>query len=267
MYTCKICNKKFANKCQLGGHIVWAHNNPMKRPEIAAKVSKVLKERKCPWATGKNNYMHRPEMRVRMIGDNNPMRRPEVAKKVSEKLKGKLRLDLRCKRSLEWRTNISKAHKGINKPWLLGEKNPSKRQEVRKKISKAMMGENNPMSNMQYREKAIRNSMLSNHIKPNKKELQLSSILQELQPNEWQFVGDGKVIIEGFCPDFINVNGKKLVIEFNGEYWHRNSQERDQRKIEAYASKGFETLTIWENELNDVKEIKSKIIKFGENYE
>src|SRR4030066_2549233 len=39
---------------------------------------------------------------------------------------------------------------------------------------------------------------------PNKSELKLFSIINNIYPNEWKFVGDGSFIIDGKCPDYIN---------------------------------------------------------------
>lgn len=46
-------------------------------------------------------------------------------------------------------------------------------------------------------------------------------------------------------PDFVIGN---RIIEYNGVYWHKNSSERDFIKKSFYESKGFQVLTIWENE-------------------
>lgn len=40
------------------------------------------------------------------------------------------------------------------------------------------------------------------------------------------FVGDGKVIIGGKNPDFINEKNKKL-IEVYGDYWHKGQNPQD----------------------------------------
>ena len=52
----------------------------------------------------------------------------------------------------------------------------------------------------------------------------------------------GKMYIR---PDFVVGN---KIIEFNGTYWHKNTQEIDFKKKCFYESQGYEVLTIWENE-------------------
>ena len=89
-------------------------------------------------------------------------------------------------------------------------------------------------------------------IKPNKKELQLNKILQELYPNEWKYVGDGYTFIAGKNPDFMNVNGQKKLIELFGDYWHKIRKKDDsQERINHFKKYGFDTLIIWESELKE----------------
>ena len=91
--------------------------------------------------------------------------------------------------------------------------------------------------------------------KPNKSEQYLFSILQENFPNEWNFVGDGQIIIDGLNPDFININGKKLIIELYGNFWHskqiikRSPRNEENKRIKRYAKYGYSTLIIWDKDL------------------
>lgn len=99
------------------------------------------------------------------------------------------------------------------------------------------------------------------HPKQNKAERHLDNILQEYFPNEWKYVGSGDFFLNGKNPDFMNVNGKKLLIELYGERWH-NKSEIDPRK-EIFAEYGFDTLFIWESELEDRDGVVDKIENFG----
>jgi hypothetical protein len=89
----------------------------------------------------------------------------------------------------------------------------------------------------------------------------LDSIIQLVRPSEFQYVGDGKVIIEGKCPDWINVNGKKQIIEFFGKRWHKPEDE-EIRSI-YFAKYGYETLVVWESEIKDLDILKEKIRSFA----
>lgn len=85
--------------------------------------------------------------------------------------------------------------------------------------------------------------------KPNQAELRLQEILNRHCPGEWKFVGDGQVNLGGRFPDFININGKKEVIELFGEHWHPLFDVA-QRK-EHYSQYGFRVAIIWKDELED----------------
>lgn len=100
--------------------------------------------------------------------------------------------------------------------------------------------------------------------KPNYKESQLFEILNNIYPHEWKYVGDGSFILDGKNPDFINCNGKKLIIELFGERWHK-PEEEEQRK-EIFKKFGYNTLIIWVKELRNIENLKNKLNIFNENH-
>ena len=79
-------------------------------------------------------------------------------------------------------------------------------------------------------------------------------LLNKLYPNEYKFVGDGQVIIDGFNPDFININGKKIIIEMFGDYWHKRKEviERDVRRLDSYKELGYKTIIVWERQIKNL---------------
>jgi G:T-mismatch repair DNA endonuclease (very short patch repair protein) len=99
-------------------------------------------------------------------------------------------------------------------------------------------------------------------------ELQLLGILNKYHPGEWEFVGNGKVILNGLNPDFVNVNGKKQIIELFGGYWHKPEnpnytiQYSEDYRIKEFAKLGFKTLVIWDKELKNEVALVSKIDRF-----
>lgn len=79
--------------------------------------------------------------------------------------------------------------------------------------------------------------------------------LEGNRPGEWKYVGASKeVSIGGKFPDFININGKKEVIEVFGVYWH--SPDEVQEKKDHYKKYGFDCKVIWEFECYDSEEIE-----------
>lgn len=105
---------------------------------------------------------------------------------------------------------------------------------------------------------------------PNKPETILDELLQANFPNEYRFNGDYSqgVTLGGLIPDWINVNGKKQVIELFGEYWHDGKRRKVRWKSTEFGRKavysqlGFECLIIWTNELKSPNEVIDKIRSF-----
>lgn len=165
---------------------------------------------------------------------------------------------------IDYQKKISEAHK---KTYI---NHPEKR-EVQSKIHKEFW-KDNEYAKMMTKKLGIL---------PNKAEKMLDSYLQENFPNEWKFVGDGSVFINCMCPDFINVNGKKQIIELFGDFWHAHPDkykpndiishnmtaqqiwDRDKARIESFSSYGFKCLVIWEKDLKNIELIKGKIKQIG----
>ena len=79
--------------------------------------------------------------------------------------------------------------------------------------------------------------------------------LEDKYPGEWAYNGncDLGIIVGGRIPDFVNVNGLKVVIEVFGYYWHK--PEDEEKKIKHYKKFGYECIVIWEYDCYDFKSI------------
>lgn len=123
----------------------------------------------------------------------------------------------------------------------------------------------------EYRKKVIAKWMKSLQLKPNKSEKILNTLLKQILPKEYKYVGDGKVILGGFNPDFINVNGQKKIIELFGCYWHKcnlcgfgnGKRPIDAGRLKEYSKLGYSTLIVWGHELKDLDKIKNRILEFN----
>ena len=106
------------------------------------------------------------------------------------------------------------------------------------------------------------------HQSPNSKEIYLDNILDELFNNEYEFVGNHSLWIGGKNPDFINKKNKKL-IELFGNYWHSekivgvDTKTHELDRINHFNDYGYDTLIIWENELDDLTKVKKKLLVFN----
>jgi len=99
-------------------------------------------------------------------------------------------------------------------------------------------------------------------LKPNKHEIKVMSILDREFPSEWRYVGDFSLMIGTRNPDFVH-STKKLLIEYNGEFFHNQlyfpnvqSPEDRTRYFEEF---GYNTLIIWQSELNNEDKLVDKI--------
>ena len=126
------------------------------------------------------------------------------------------------------------------------------------------MRKNNPMFVPEFKEKAIRNLFLSLRSKPNKSEELLDSLLKRILSNQFVYNGGLELgIIIGYkIPDFVNINGKKQVIELFGDYWHKDENPKD--KIKYYKALGWDCLVIWEHELVDETSLSTKLREFSQ---
>lgn len=143
-------------------------------------------------------------------------------------------------------------------PW-----NKKLTKEIDERVAKNAEGISLAWSNLSPKEKEIRirRVWLSACRKPNRVEIFLDNILQENFPNEWEYVGNGKLIINGLIPDFANINGKKQLIELFGDYWHKDDNPED--RINKFAELGYTCLVIWESELKDIEKVINRTLIFS----
>lgn len=107
-----------------------------------------------------------------------------------------------------------------------------------------------------------RKMALAHRRKPNKSELRLDDILKRNFGGEWKYVGDGEVWINGKNPDFININGKKKIIELFSVYWHKERARTNDDELDRkthYKKYGFDCLIIWQEELKNEEILVDKI--------
>jgi len=101
---------------------------------------------------------------------------------------------------------------------------------------------------------------------PNKKEKKLLQLLRE-HGFSFNYVGDGKVTINGLCPDFIGYRNK--IIELFGDYWHKKHSNREyyteKGRTSIFQKYGYDLLVIWEHELDSQEEVIRKVEDFVEH--
>jgi len=90
--------------------------------------------------------------------------------------------------------------------------------------------------------------MKSNREGPSEPELFLGLYLNSRFPGEWRYNGSGDsdklVRFGGKTPDFVNINGKKEVVEELGVYWH--PEEDEENRVRHYAKYGLKCIVVWQ---------------------
>lgn len=193
---------------------------------------------------------HRERIAKALLGRKRP---EKVKRKVSETRKRRIQLGL----IVPW----NKGKKGLQKSWCKGlDKHDPGIQKIMKHktwlIAQQRLHE--LMQNQEWKSWWLKRSINAQNVKPNKIE---TIIIQLIDKHKLplRYVGDGQVTIGGKCPDFIDVNGQKKVVEVFGDYWHGTRKdvpwhqtEYGTRKI--YAQYGFECLILWESEIKQSSE-------------
>jgi very-short-patch-repair endonuclease len=73
--------------------------------------------------------------------------------------------------------------------------------------------------------------------------------LDQLFQRRWpylKYVGDGKIIIDGHCPDWINEQ-KRIIVELFNE-WHHDPLD-EEKKITFYNQRGYKCIIVWVHEM------------------
>jgi very-short-patch-repair endonuclease len=96
--------------------------------------------------------------------------------------------------------------------------------------------------------------------RPNNQESECFGYINQTVPKLFKYVGNGKLNVDGRFPDFVSTDGSKLLIEFNGEHWHKGENTRVLAR--HYAKQGYRVLFIWSRELKNPERLKKKILKF-----
>jgi len=123
----------------------------------------------------------------------------------------------------------------------------------------------------EYKEKQLKAIFKGIRLLPNKPEKFLDKLFQKLFPNQWKYTGDGSFWITSsgkhLNPDFVHVNQKKIIEHF-GDWWHGEevtgipNEQHERERIDLFAQHGYQTLIIWEHELENTIQLQSKLEEF-----
>jgi hypothetical protein len=176
--------------------------------------------------------------------------------KMSKKLTGRIVTE-------KTKENMSKAHIGTR------HSDETKRKMSKSRIGVPLSGEHREKISIaasklwkdpKYREKVIKNTLKSTLKRPTHFEKKIIDLCSD-HGLPFKYIGDGQVIIAGKNPDFMETNGRKLLIETYGKYWHPIDYEETRFKL--FAKYGFRTLFLNDDSLigDNWKEICLRKIK------
>lgn len=134
--------------------------------------------------------------------------------------------------------------------------------ETRKKIGEASR---RLWRTKNYRDKVVSNTLRSLHQRPTSLEKKMIDFIQK-HSLSYLYCGNGSLVIGGKCPDFFNVDGKKVVIEVSSKTNKRmygiEPQIYEKERINHFRKYGFKTLVIWAEELDNESSLSEKIKDF-----
>lgn len=99
---------------------------------------------------------------------------------------------------------------------------------------------------------------------PNKPEKVLIDIISKANL-PFEFVGNGSLIISGKNPDFASTDGSRKIVEFYGDFFHKDA-EKNSRRESIFKQAGYEVLVVWEHELKSSwVDVENKLKLFAKN--
>jgi dTDP-4-amino-4,6-dideoxygalactose transaminase/intein/homing endonuclease len=155
-----------------------------------------------------------------------------------------------CKKMREINANPELRKKKSEISKRLGQ-NPDYLRKLSKGVRKAMT-----------KETYWKNYIKGMNMKPNKPEKFLINFLEQYFPGEFGYNGDYrlKTRINRLIPDFVNLKGKRKVIDILGNYWHTKAEYPERNK--RYNKHGYGSLILWENELSNKEALKERVKAF-----
>ena len=185
---------------------------------------------------------------------DSPLKNPEIQRlgniKASNNRRGKTYEEIYGpEKAKQLKQLYSDQRKGELNP-IFGTKRP---QHVCDALSKAHKGKK---QDPEYRIRRLKAAFAKARMAPNSLETRIINIINEYDL-PFKFVGDGSMIIHGFSPDFISVDGSMRIIEVFGDYWHSESNPNltytrtEEGRKKVFADLGYDMLVLWESHINN----------------
>lgn len=184
---------------------------------------------------------------------DNPAKRLGIGKKISDARKREIKLGIR-KTVFQKGNQYGKLNKGRKRPDLVEYNKKFKSKQIKKL-----------WQNQEYREKVIKNSLKSLFKRPTSLEKEFIKIIEKYNLS-FKYCGDGRLMIGYRCPDFYEINGKKICIEVANKTEkevHRKISWKDyeKKRIEHFAKYGWKCLVFFADKKNKFDIPEEEIVK------
>lgn len=174
--------------------------------------------------------------------------------------KGKPRWNGIRKEILNWCTPFQKGHKSSNKGKTKENYLPLKIAGERSRITNLKRGNYEITKNRMINGGAIK-ARMANDFLPNNPEKRLITFFKD-----WNiplvYTGNGSRWISNktqhFNPDFIDEENR-IIVEFDGKYWHKNTNDKDIKRNNTYNAYGYKLLSLNEDDINNEIILMNKI--------
>lgn len=244
----KISQSLMGKKCGLGNKSRTGQKRSLE--EIAkgsatykAKGYKLSEERKRKLSDERKGIKKPPHVGKAVAEAN---RRRIITKETRDKLS---KASKGCKRSEEFCKNLSIKNKGKK----ISEEQKKQISATLKKQSKRLSEHAKKLWQDPEKVKVMVSKMrLAKQQRPNNLEASVMEMLNKHFPDEWQYSGNGGLVLGRCCPDFVRNHGHNQVIEIYGDYWHRGENPQD--RVDLFDTYGYKTLVIWEKEVHAMSE-------------
>jgi len=211
--------------------------------------------------TGENNVMKRMDVRIRFAGENSPMKNnPKVREKhkiaintaEAKRRRGEISRE-RWKNNLKYRDKMKSTREKVAN--LM--KNPLIQDKKRLGLKMFYQSEEGKIAIQKAKE---RRALQIFPKKDSSIEIKIQDFLKQL---EIPFFTHQYIKIEhGYQCDIL-IPSMKLVIECDGNYWHKYpiGNEIDNTRTKELIEKGFKVLRLWENEIKviDLNKFKERL--------
>lgn len=166
--------------------------------------------------------------------------------------------DINIKAESARRAALKMWHDPVSRKRHMDGINEANKDPIIRKMRSERMKASNPMSRRDIVDKMLRSLVKSKKKLPNAGEKKMISFFAK-HKIPLQFCGDGSFILEGKVPDFVNY-GKKVVVEYNGRFWHSKNEWNDacddsQERIAHFKKHGYTCYIIWDDEFDSKQQV------------